>query len=321
VISVVLPFSCISVAMWLAHSQVKSINLERRATELEFTARQAALERENAELRVRRELSSILHDHVQQRLVFAASRLQTEVVPLAAENSDYVAIEIMEDIIADIDRLREHEVRQLSHSLFPLGADLGLHQAIALVLGRIPASVEVELTTSESAQAFDTLLEPQWDVAHRAALTEILDEAITNALKHGQARSLWVGLDVAGEGADRAVVLTVTNDGQPLRPDPVLSGLGNHRIKAQLRGGGLNLGQDEQGRTRLVAWLPAAIPGPAGPRPQGDAAPSQAQGDAAPSPAAPGGPTGGERSAAKAGTAPAPSSTPAPSPPPGPAPA
>ncbi|MDR3359666.1 MAG: hypothetical protein LBO20_03250 [Bifidobacteriaceae bacterium] len=260
VISVVLPFSCVAVSMYLAESQVKSIDASKRATELEFVARQAALERENAELRVRRELSSVLHDHVQQRLVYAASRLQTEVVPLAAANEDQAAIELLEEIIADIDRLREREVRQLSHSLFPLGADLGLHQAVALVLARVPGSVKVNLTTTESAAAFDTLLSPQWDIAHRAVLAEILDEAMTNALKHGRARSIWVELDVRGDGVEEAVVLTVLNDGEPLRPDPALSGLAKHRIRTQLRGGGLNLGADADGRTRLVAWLPTAIP-------------------------------------------------------------
>jgi signal transduction histidine kinase len=257
IMSLVVPFSCITVSMYLAKSQVNSVLAERRLTEFEFSSSQAALERENAELRVRRELSSVLHDHVQQRLVYAASRLQSEVVPLATENNDELAIRLLGEIIADIDRLREDDVRQLSHSLFPLGADLGLHQAVALVLGRVPRSVKVNFVTSERAAGFDTVLDPEWDIGHRAAMAEILDESITNALKHGQADTLWVDLDVVGTDAERTVVLTVANNGAPLRSDAVLSGLVQHRVRAQIRGGGLNLDLDPAGHTRLTAWLPA----------------------------------------------------------------
>jgi hypothetical protein len=267
VLSVFVPFSCITVSMYLARSQVRAGAAQRRLAELEFRARQEALERENAELRVRRELSSVLHDRLQQRLVYAASRLQSEVLPRAVKNEDQLATDLLEDIIADIDRLREHDVRQLSHSLFPLGADLGLHQTIALVLGRVPASVNVVLETSDAAAAFDVILDPQWDVGSRAVLAEILDESITNALKHGAAGAIWVDLRIEQLGREEVMVLTVTNDGRPLRPQAPLSGLANHRIRAQLRGGGLNLGLDEDGRTRLVAWLPtipvhlAGVPG------------------------------------------------------------
>jgi signal transduction histidine kinase len=259
-LSVSIPFSCITFAMYLAKSQIQSVKTERKLTELEFKARQDTLERENAELKVRREFSAVLHDQIQQRLVFAASRLQTEVIPLALKSNDELGVKLLGEVVADIDRLREDDVRQLSHSLFPLGADLGLHQALSLALGRIPASVEVHVTTSDEAAEFDTILDPQWDIGHRAVLVDILDEAITNALKHGRADEVWVNLEVDGHGADRSVVLTVSNNGSPVGPAPVLSGLANHRIRAQLRGGGLNLGVDHDGRTRVVAWLPATPP-------------------------------------------------------------
>ncbi|MDR2347434.1 MAG: hypothetical protein LBD90_02195 [Bifidobacteriaceae bacterium] len=266
ILSFFVPFSCITISMYYANSQVRAGAAQRRLAELEFRARQGALERENAELKVRRELSSVLHDHLQQRLVYAASRLQTEILPIALEHDDELATSLLEEIIGDIDRLRENDVRQLSHSLFPLGADLGLHQAIALTLGRVPASVKVSLSTSQAAAAFDTILDPKWDVGSRAVLAEVLDESITNALKHGGATSIWVNLDIEVVNRDEVMVLTVANDGLPVRPDARLSGLANHRIRAQLRGGGLNLGVDEDGYTRVVAWLPLipvhTVPGP-----------------------------------------------------------
>ncbi|MDR2379224.1 MAG: hypothetical protein LBD70_07370, partial [Bifidobacteriaceae bacterium] len=158
--AVIVPFSSISVSMYLAKSQIRAVEAERLVAGMEFEARHTALERENTELRVRREVSAVLHDNVQQRLVFAASRLQSEVIPMAQKNDDQPAITLLREIIRDIDRLREDDIRQLSHSLFPVGADMGLHQAVALAIGRVPASVAVTLNTSERAAAFDTILEP-----------------------------------------------------------------------------------------------------------------------------------------------------------------
>ncbi|MDR1394404.1 MAG: hypothetical protein LBJ62_10685 [Bifidobacteriaceae bacterium] len=260
IMGLLLPFSSITIAMYFAQSQVRSVVADRRFTELEFAARQVALERENAELKVRRELSTVLHDRIQQRLVYAATRLQTEVVPLATGNKGKAAASVLGEIIADIDNLREDDVRQLSHSLFPLGVDVGLHQAIALAVGRVPDSIRVDLNTSHAAEAFDSVLDPQWDMASRAVLVEILDEAITNALKHGQARTIVIGLDIGQDVPGGTVVLTVTNDGHPVDPARPFSGLANHRLRAQLRGGGLSLGLSERGETRLRAWLPIHHP-------------------------------------------------------------
>jgi signal transduction histidine kinase len=266
-LAVAVPFSCISVSMYLAKSQIRAVKAERLMAELEFEARQTALERENAELRVRREISAVLHDHVQQRLVFAASRLQSEVIPMAQVNDDQVAIDLLREIIADIDRLREDDVRALSHSLFPVGADMGLHQAVALAIGRVPASVSVTLNVSPAAAAFDTILEPALDVASRAVLVAVLDEAVTNALKHGSAKAVTVALDLSKDASahDAAprLVLTVANDGLALadgaRPS---GGLGRHQLSLEARGGGLSLRTGASGLTEVTAWLPVPSPDP-----------------------------------------------------------
>jgi signal transduction histidine kinase len=263
-LSVAVPFSCIALSMYLAKSQTRAVRAERLMAELEFESRHAALERENAELRVRREVSAMLHDHVQQRLVFAASRLQAEVIPMAQVNDDQVAIALLREIIADIDRLREDDVRQLSHSLFPVGADIGLHQAVALAIGRVPASVSVELDVSESAAAFDTVVEPALDIASRAVLVSVLDEAITNALKHGSAKAIRVTLDIQGDGAGddaaRQLILRVANDGLPLVEGAwPTGGLAGHQARLESRSGGLILRPGESGEAggaEVVAWLP-----------------------------------------------------------------
>jgi signal transduction histidine kinase len=290
-LSVMVPFSCITVSMYLAKSQIRSVKAERLVTEMEFQARQSALEHENAELRVRREMSAVLHDQIQQRLVFAAARLQGEIIPMARANDDRVAIELLEEIIGDIDRLREDDVRQLSHSLFPVGADMGLHQAVALAIGRVPASVSVRVDTSDRAAAFDTVTEPTLDIAARATLVSVLDEAITNALKHGAAKAIEVSLDLEGDGADRRLVMRVSNDGKPL-PEGVgpSGGLARHRQHFEARGGSIALGSSAAGKPELVASWPVpdavATPSPAGSA-KGAAGLGSARGRSRPSQASP----------------------------------
>jgi signal transduction histidine kinase len=257
VLSLFVPFSCIAVSMYLAQSHVRSLGAQRDATELKFLAKQDALEQENAELRVRREMSAVLHDKVQQRLVFAASRLEGEVVPIALANDDTVAANLLREIIADIDRLREEDVRRLSHSLFPAGADLSLGAAVRLAISRVPAAVAVDLNFSERAADFDTVAEPELHLAARAVLVGLLEEAITNAIKHADTTSLTVKIDLLADGSDRVVVLTIANDGKPVDGVVRLSGLAVYQERLEARGGGLELGLDDQGRTEVTGWLPA----------------------------------------------------------------
>ncbi|MDR0366224.1 MAG: hypothetical protein LBH68_05305 [Bifidobacteriaceae bacterium] len=263
ILSFFVPFGCISVSMYLAKSQVRAVEAERQLTEMAFQERQSQLERENAELRIRRDVSRLLHDQVQQRLVFTASRLQSELLPMAAANDDLLAVDLLKEIIADIDRLREHDVRQLSQSLFPTGADLGLAPALGLAVSRVPPSLSVDMAIEQEASGFDTVLEPELDVTSRAVLIKALDEAITNAIKHGGATKLKIRMGLEGEKADRRIYLTVDNDGQPVGENPVLSGLTPHQERLTARGGGLFLGLNDRGQTRVKVWLPAPEPAPA----------------------------------------------------------
>ncbi|MDR1825197.1 MAG: hypothetical protein LBR27_07705 [Bifidobacteriaceae bacterium] len=259
------PLACILVSMYLAGSQVRAMAAERDLAEREFRARQAALERENEDLRMRRQLSSVLHDHVQQRLVFLASQMES-LVPRAEEAGDAWSVERLRETIAEMDRLREDDVRQLSHSLFPVGADIGLHQAVALIVGRVPASIQVDLTVSDAALQVDPIMAPDMDMADRALMANALEEGITNAVKHGGAHAIEVSLEVDQDGDERSIVLAVKNDGTPLDPERRLSGLGYLRLRAEARGGGLSLATGADGRPELRVWLPlrSAQPGQVG---------------------------------------------------------
>lgn len=94
--------------------------------------------------------------------------------------------------------------------------------------------------------------------AHALNVLRILQEAITNAIKHGQATHIKVLGTPAGEQQAR---LIVENDGLPLPQPPVPGGAGlrNMRRRAEQLGGALTMTSLAQG-TRLTLLLPRHLP-------------------------------------------------------------
>jgi signal transduction histidine kinase len=120
----------------------------------------------------------------------------------------------------------------------------------------------VAIKVDPSAEKFDLILDPYLDVASRAVLIGALDESVTNALKHGAAKTINVTISLEGAGVDRRVQLVIANDGKEVEQSPKLSGLAVHRQRAQARAGGLELGTGANGQTEVTVWLPAPAPEP-----------------------------------------------------------
>jgi len=117
------------------------------------------------------------------------------------------------------------EVDQLAKSLWPPVLErLGLGMALQTVLGKV-AQVECE----------NIRLEP----AREAALFRIAQEAVNNALRHGQAQQVSIRLFKQGE----EVHLTIQDDGKGFNPQTESQGLGmlSMRERAQLAQGRLTV--------------------------------------------------------------------------------
>jgi two-component system sensor histidine kinase UhpB len=117
------------------------------------------------------------------------------------------------------------------------------------------------------------------DARLEIALFRVIQEALTNVVRHAQARHAWVCLDVTGEGIE----LTIEDDGIGIGSGAMASagfGLRGMRERIELLGGRLNVA-DRPGRgTRIQVLLPAT--GCAG------ASDSHVPGDGLPVPAMPG---------------------------------
>jgi signal transduction histidine kinase len=88
------------------------------------------------------------------------------------------------------------------------------------------------------------------------SVLRILQEAVTNALKHGRAREIAIK---GSPGLDKTAIVTVTNDGRPSASSGQGHGLANMQRRAKQLGGDVSLTKAECG-AELVLSLPLRLP-------------------------------------------------------------
>ncbi|HEY0216347.1 MAG TPA: hypothetical protein VGC57_08145 [Cellulomonas sp.] len=240
---------------------------ERLRAEHEHRAAQALADLEREELRVRRQVSGQLHGAVQQRLVVLGAQLDdlaAQVAPGDGASSTGGApgdaAQRLRDLAAEVDELREEEVRRISHALFPVGADIGAFQAVQVMLQRLPGTVRAEVTTGPHGALLGDPTDTTMPVQDRLVVLAVVEEAVTNALRHGGARRLHVHGDAEpGDQPGQVVaVVTVDDDGSGPPADPTLHGLARLHDRVVQRGGALTLGPrpGAEGGARVLLRLP-----------------------------------------------------------------
>jgi len=236
---------------------------ERLRVEAALRAEQASRELEQEELRVRREVSHRLHGGLQQRMVLVNREIE-EIRDVLARHGEVGQAKALTELSATLDEIRESEVRAVAHELYPLAAEIDLPSALLLVMDRLPASVSMQVEYEGDAEPLYTgsALTP----GERVLLYSIVEEGATNAIRHGDARHLWVTLGAgparSGDGDDpggRTVArVRVDDDGSGLPADrePALSGLAVLQARVRAHGGELTIAAGPRGGARLAARLP-----------------------------------------------------------------
>jgi len=169
-------------------SETQKIEAERR----EFATR--LLEVQENE---RKELSALLHDHLGQLLTL--TRLELGSVTAYDPNS-------LKSIDSAVQRLDEAlaSVRRLAVSLRPpILDDLGLRVALETLVEEFSESSGIQ--TSFTHEGPDLYLEKTTD----AALYRVLQEALTNAAKHSNAKTVTVRMESSNDG----VLMVIEDDG------------------------------------------------------------------------------------------------------------
>jgi len=184
----------------------------------------------------RRRLERDLHDGAQQRLVAIGMSLR-----LAQQRAD-PADPMREALATAVRDLREAlaDLRRLAAGVRPPGLDEGLPAAIRGLVRTSPVPVEVEVTADPVPDAVAT-------TAYYVAA-----EALANALKHAEARS--VVIDITHRNGDLRVV--VSDDGRGGAAARAGSGLAGLRDRVAATGGELAVDSGPGAGTRVEARLP-----------------------------------------------------------------
>ena len=231
-----------------ATRRVREKERERARVLLQAVDAVQALQQE--ELRVRREVAQGLHGRLQNTLVVLAAELRG----LAATPPSAETAERLSGIASRLDELREQEVRAVSGALYPVDIEHGLVAAARDLISRLPPEIAVDLAVHDD---YPGLEEHGVPLEQRVLLVRLIEEALTNALKHGGARAVRLHLDVARDDAEHAVVVGLDDDGGGLAAAPVLSGLERLSRQFAVYGGSIELAPSAAlGGARLAGRLP-----------------------------------------------------------------
>ncbi len=221
--------------------------MAERLGALESANRRLAHQMSTIQEEERADLARDLHDEMGP-LLFA--------MRVDAENIAGMARQARQDMIADraqaigeaVIHIQSH-VRSILKQLRPAGlADVGLAQAIAnlaIFWQRHHGGIAIALDIADAADGFG----PDTD----AAIYRLLQEGLTNAARHGNAKKVWIAITAD----DARIHVCVEDDGVGLvSSDSGGMGLKGMRERLQALSGILSLENRSGGGVRLAAVIP-----------------------------------------------------------------
>ncbi|WP_232212031.1 sensor histidine kinase [Microbacterium sp. oral taxon 186] len=215
-------------------------------------ARAAGLvaELQEEELRLRYELAETIHGSVQGTFVVMEARLRH--LALSAQHADAGIAGELHAVAAQLERLREKELRALSGRLYPVDLERGLAPAVRALVVRLPPSVAVTAPDDAVFAAFESRLSHE----ARVLVVRVIEDAFSNALRHGSADHVIITARESGS----TLHVVVSNNGSAPPATPSLSGLARLRRRAQVLGGELVLAPRHGGRSPSGARLALTLP-------------------------------------------------------------
>jgi two-component system sensor histidine kinase UhpB len=241
-------------AAMLSQRRLRSQVADAAQGRLQIELALAALQHE--EIRVRREVAEGLHGSMQQRLVLVVARLDSLLGGFDGPDRRPVSdadVVLLRQMREEIETVREADVRATSRMLYPEQLEVGMVPAIRALLGRIPSTVNTRLGVTDEVRVLDDPAASRLTRSERLLAVRVVEEAISNALRHGRAQvvDIRVSLD------EDAVEVRVSDDGVGFGADAgTPSGTARLADRLRLAGGDFRVTSVPGDGTQVVARLP-----------------------------------------------------------------
>ncbi len=181
-----------------------------------------------AEERQRREIAELLHGRVQTRLLVAWHHLG--VCEQLLEQDPAQARALLQQVRAQLDEIREREIREASHLLHPAIIRVGLGPAVRSLAARFQEHLRVVVQQDPALAAVDDPAQNQIPEPVRLAAYRLVEEALNNAWRHAAAQTVTIVLERVGQ----QLAVRVQDDGQGFDPAQLRPGLGLSAIAARV---------------------------------------------------------------------------------------
>lgn len=204
---------------------------------------------------VRGDVFDQLHGSLQAQFVAVRRQLSD----LAAQTSDPRAAEVARELDGTLDRLYRDGVGAVARALNPPGLEVSLQAALDELSERLGNSTELRVTFDPVATALDDPMAGGLHRGLRVASYRIVEEAVSNAMRHSNAR--LIDVDVSSQ-LDRGAVQVVLRVSHPSAEDVRVregSGLGRMRARTQALGGAVSYASTS-GVFMVTAILPVTLP-------------------------------------------------------------
>jgi len=196
----------------------------------------------------RERLGRDLHDDLSQRLAGAALMTRTLAKELKGRSAaDREKARALGDLLAEATSV----ARNLSRGLHPITLTAnGLPKALEELATRVPQNVRFNWPTSKKLDL---------DPSVALHVYRIAEEAVGNAVRHAQAKSITIELNTT---PGRKIALAITDDGKGLgtRRRPEGMGLQNMRYRARVIRGTLKIASAPKRGTVVTCILPIQRP-------------------------------------------------------------
>lgn len=218
-------------------------NEARLAADAAYQRELALRTLETEEVRVRRSIAEGLHGSLQQRLVIATVQVDMFITEARRRDRSEEDIAPLVALRNELEDIRENDVRATSRMLYPEGIEIGVVPAVRMLLRRLPTGIATRLRVGDRLRKLDDPGNSGIRPADRLLVVRIVEEAVTNGLRHGHATSFDVSIDLEDE---TTIVVDVANNGAAVDMQRATHGSGTRRLRdrVELAGGTLVVGSD-----------------------------------------------------------------------------